>query len=180
MCGRYEAYISPDQEGKRIKERAEELKLTYSEGEIFPSNEVLCFVPNETNIDLASMKWGMKTKGLHINARVESINDKSMYRNIKNNRCAIIASGFFEWDRCKRKYLIKTHDKYFYLACIFNESNELLIITKQADNSLISIHNRMPIIMNKEEMLNYIHNVDNKVSKKELIIKEVSEQISLF
>ena len=180
MCGRYEAYISPDEEGKRIKERAEQLNLTYSEGEIFPSDEVLCFIPYESDVDLASMKWGIKTKGLHINARIESINDKAMYKNMKNNRCAVIANAFYEWDKNKRKYLIKTKDKYFYLACIFNDANELLIITKQADESISHIHSRMPIIMNKNEMIEYIHNKDNRVSNKELIIKEVNEQLSLF
>lgn len=180
MCGRYENSLSSDEIGKRIKERAEELKLTYSQGEIFPTDEVLCFIPTETSVDIASMIWGIKTLNLQINARLESLDDKPMYKKMKNNRCAVIANGFYEWDKNKRKYYIKTKEKYVYLACIFNENNELLVLTKEAEDGMKHIHDRMPIIMNKEEMLNYIHLVDNEISKKELIINDVSEQITLF
>lgn len=180
MCGRYEASIFRDAKGTEIKKRAKELNLTYSEGEIFPTNNVLCYMLKGSKIDLASMKWGMKTSNFQINARIESLTEKAIYKNLKKNRCAVIATGFYEWDKNSHKYFIHTKDKYIYLACVFNETNELLIITREATDDFSYIHNRMPIIMNEEEMFNYINTNEIKVSNKELIIENISEQTTLF
>lgn len=180
MCGRYEVSIFQDLKGKEIKKRAKELNLIYSEGEIFPTNNVLCYMLKGSKIDLASMKWGIKTNNLQINARLESLNDKAMYKNLKKNRCAVIATGFYEWDKYSHKYYIHTKDKYIYFACVFNETNELLIITKEATNDFSRIHNRMPVIMNEKEMINYLNSNEIIIDEKELIIKNISEQTSLF
>lgn len=180
MCGRFHFGILPDDEGKKIKERIEKLNLKYKEGEIFPTDKVLCIVPTETDIDFASLKWGIESKSLLINARIETLNEKITYKSIINNRCAIICNGFYEWDEKKYKYYIDFKEKYMYLACIFNKNNELVIITKEADNDFNKIHNRIPIIMNKEEMIDYLHNGLKDYSKKKLNIKAINEEIKLF
>lgn len=180
MCGRYHFGILPDKKGKQIKERAEKLNLVYKEGEIFPSDQVLCIIPIENKVDLASMKWGIKNKTLQINARVESLNDRPSYEEIKKNRCAVICNGFYEWDADRNKHYIRFDDEYVYLACIFNRNNELLIITRAADPEFRHIHDRMPIIMNQKEMLKYIHNEDTVFVKKKLNISSVNEELTLF
>ena len=86
MCGRFEFSLKDDKKGKQIKERAEKLNLVYKEGEIFPTDQVLCIIPVENKIDLSVMKWGINNKSLLINARMESINDRPSYKEIKNNR----------------------------------------------------------------------------------------------
>ena len=180
MFGRYHFGILPDKKGKQIKERAEKLNLVYKEGEIFPTDQVLCIIPVENKADLASMKWGIKNKTLQINARVESLNDKPSYEEIRNNRCAVICNGFYEWDSNSNKYYVGFEDEYVYLACIFNRNNELLIITRAADPEFRHIHDRMPIIMNQNEMLKYIHNEDAVFVKKKLNIVSVNEELKLF
>ena len=131
MCGRFEFSLKDDKKGKQIKERAEKLNLVYKEGEIFPTDQVLCIIPVENKIDLSVMKWGINNKSLLINARMESINDRPSYKEIKNNRCAVICNGFYEWNRSKEKFYISGEEEYMYLACIFNSKKELLIIMKQ-------------------------------------------------
>ncbi len=180
MCGRYELNLSDDNKSKQIKQRAEKLNLIYKEGEIFPNDDVLCMIANKSKIDLSVMKWGIKSKAFQINARLETINDRNTYDEFKNNRCAVICNGFYEWDKDKNKYFVKTSDDIIYLACIFNSNNELLIITKAAGDNFKSIHDRMPIIMNQEEMLKYIHNEDYIFSNKKLIIENVDDDIKLF
>lgn len=180
MCGRYQVSIEEDSKGKKIKQRAEQLNLSYSQGEIFPTNKVLCYVSNSSIIDLASMKWGINNNSLQINARYESLDDKPLYSRMKNNRCAVIATGFYEWDKEKRKYFVHTNDKYIYLACIFNDNNELLIITKEADDSFSKVHNRIPIIMNEEEMNDYLSSKKPIITEKAIIIDDINEQTSLF
>lgn len=180
MCGRFHFGITDSSKGKQIKEKAEKLNLVYSEGEIFPTDNVLCIIPRESKIDLSVMKWGIQSKSLLINARVESINDRPTYNAIKNNRCAVICNGFYEWDANKDKYYISFKEDYMYLACIFNENNELVILTKASDEKFSNIHDRMPIIMNQNEMINFIHNNDDIFVSKELIIKKVNQDITLF
>ena len=180
MCGRYEFNLLDDEKSKQIKQRAEKLNLIYKQGEIFPNDDVLCIIPYETKIDLCVMKWGIKSKAFQINARLETINDKTTYDEFKNNRCAVICNGFYEWDKDKNKYLISIDDSLIYLACIFNNKHELLIITKSANDDFKHIHDRMPIIMNKDEMLKFIHNQDFTFSNKQLIIENVDDNVKLF
>ena len=180
MCGRFEFSLKDDKKGKQIKERAEKLNLVYKQGEVFPTDQVLCIIPVENKIDLSVMKWGVNNKSLQINARKESIEDKPSYKEIKNNRCAVICNGFYEWDKQKNKYLISFEEEYMYLACIFNSKKELLIITQAADENFSKIHDRIPMIMNQEEMLKYIHNEDGIFSKKKLKIDKTDEDLKLF
>lgn len=180
MCGRYHFNILPDKKGKAIKERAEKLKLTYKEGEIFPTDNVLCIVPFENKIDLKVKRWGIKAKTLLINAREETIDERSTYKKIKNNRCALIMNGFYEWDKEKNKYYISFNRKYMYLACIFNKANELVVITREATPNFKNIHDRLPVIMNQEEMLEYIHGSTKTITDKELLIEKCIEKVKLF
>ncbi len=180
MCGRYQFNILDNKIGKQIKEKTRKLNLFYKQGEIFPSDNVLCIIPSESKIDLTVKKWGIKAKSLLINARMETIDDRLTFKAIKNNRCAVICNGFYEWDKDSIKHYISTTDDYIYLACIFNESNELVIITTNSNNQMNKIHSRMPIIMNKDEMFKFIHNEDDIFIEKELIIEKCDEYISLF
>lgn len=180
MCGRFHFGILPDKKGEQIKQRAEKLNLVYKQGEIFPTDNVLCIIPKESKIDLSVMKWGINSKSLLINARVETIEDRPTYNAIKNNRCAVICNGFYEWDKQKNKYYINFDEEYMYLACIFNEENELVILTQASSGEFENIHDRVPIIMNQEEMINYIHSKKDIFEKKKLIINKVDEDMKLF
>lgn len=180
MCGRFHFGVLPDKKGEQIKQRAEKLNLVYKQGEIFPTDNVLCIIPKESKIDLSVMKWGINSKSLLINARVETIEDRPTYNAIKNNRCAVICNGFYEWDKQKNKYYINFDEEYMYLACIFNEENELVILTQASSGEFENIHDRVPIIMNQEEMINYIHSKKDIFEKKKLIINKVDEDMKLF
>lgn len=180
MCGRFHFGVLPDKKGEQIKQRAEKLNLVYKQGEIFPTDNVLCIIPKESKIDLSVMKWGINSKSLLINARVETIEDRPTYNAIKNNKCAVICNGFYEWDKQKNKYYINFDEEYMYLACIFNEENELVILTQASSGEFENIHDRVPIIMNQEEMINYIHSKKDIFEKKKLIINKVDEDMKLF
>lgn len=180
MCGRFHFGILPNDNGKQLKQRAQELNLVFNEGEIFPTNRVLCIIPKESKIDLDVKKWGIESKSLLINARVETINDRPTYNAIKNNRCAVICNGFYEWDKNKDKFYISFDEDYMYLACIFNKEDELVILTKGSKGEFSIIHDRMPIIMNKKEMIKFIHNESCLFDDKNLRINKLNEDIKLF
>ena len=180
MCGRYQFLLSDSRKGRQLKERAEKLHLSFKEGEIFPNDDVLCIIPMESKIDLKVMKWGIHGRSFQINARVESLNDKISYREMKDRRCAVISNGFYEWDKEKKKYYIHTEDEFVYLACIFNENDELLILTKAAEGGFQKIHERCPMIMDQSEMLKYIHNEEGAFAEKDLVFEKKEDTIALF
>ena len=179
MCGRYEFALKDDKKGRQIKNKAKEMNLVYKQGEIFPGDEVLCIVPKKDKIDLESKKWGLSSNR-QINARIESLRTNPFYSKMLSNRCAVICNGFYEWDPDKRKHYISSDNEYIYLACIYNDNNELLIITRDSYSDFKKIHDRIPIIMNQKEMLEYIHGKDIDIAKKDLKISDLDNDIKLF
>jgi putative SOS response-associated peptidase YedK len=109
--------------------------------------------------------WAKDAKRLVINARVETIIEKPYFRGpIKRNRCLVPASGFYEWqatDSGKKQphYFYPTHDEYFALAGIYSLWEALdgssiptyAIITGKPNKVVEPIHDRMPLILEKDE-----------------------------
>ena len=156
------------------------MNLVFKQGEVFPSDDVLCMIPVGSKIDLSVKKWGIKGKSFQINVRVESINDKPSYAAMRDKRCAVICNGFYEWDKEKNKYFVHCDDEYIYLACIFNDADELLVLTKASEGDFAKIHDRTPIVMDQNEMLHYIHNEDCIFTKKEMLFEKKDDELKLF
>lgn len=111
--------------------------------------------------------WSKATKVPYplINARAEGIEKKPSFRSpFKHRRCIIPASGFFEWSRHeggKQPYFIRPiADGYFGLAGIWDhwqgEDGDVIesctIITTEANKLMREIHNRMPVILNVQDV----------------------------
>jgi putative SOS response-associated peptidase YedK len=108
-----------------------------------------------------------------LNARVETLDEKSAYKHVINQkRCLIPATGFFEWKTIGKEkipYLIQLKDKtLFSFAGIYDEwvnpidgkaLHSFSIITCEANELMAEIHNtkkRMPIILNDETGMEWI------------------------
>jgi putative SOS response-associated peptidase YedK len=102
--------------------------------------------------------------GLHcLNARSETITEKPAFReSLKKRRCLVMADGFYEWDRSgktKIPYFIKMKSNGpFGMAGLWDvwrrsdgkEFKSFAVITTQANKTIGSIHDRMPVIIKKE------------------------------
>lgn len=132
--------------------------------------------PVITNLEPQSIQlfqWGLipfwaKDKSIQkntLNARLETLHEKPSFRKSMQNRCLILADGFFEWQwldtkgKQKQKYLITLPDEsLFAFAGLYNtwvdkETGEIVktytIITTAANELMSRIHNtkkRMPVI----------------------------------
>lgn len=173
MCG---SFVAPS-DVKEILKKYNILKrgaIINNIGEVkFPSMLVPVIIYDEKYGEnkLLEMKWGWlfkEKKFLLINARTESLFKNSLYKDVINHkRCIIPANAFFEWDDKKNKYTIRVKgSKIISLAALYktfiNDKKELIdgvvILTKEADNQLKTIHHRMPLILNEEhesKWLNY-------------------------
>jgi putative SOS response-associated peptidase YedK len=110
-----------------------------------------------------------------LNARSESIFEKASFKHsIKNKRCLIPATGFFEWMHFKNKtyphYIFLKDRDVFSLAGIWSkwtnkENGEMInsfsIITTNANTMMARIHNkkkRMPVILSQDDEEKWLDN----------------------
>lgn len=151
---------------------------------IAPSNKVPVVVMKD-KLDIEYMQWGFvpfwakdeKIGFKMINARSVDIENKpSFKRSLVNKRCLIPASLFYEWQKQgkdKQPYLFKLKDRdIFSFAGLYDDwetpvgenKRTFTIITTEANGVVGKIHDRMPVILKKEDELKWVspilHDVD--------------------
>ena len=139
------------------------------------------------------MAWGFPRfdgKGLLINARAESAMERKTFRNsVQHRRCIIPAKGFYEWDKSKEKFSYERKDApILYMAGCYNwykDEERFVILTTEANSSVAPVHNRMPLILEQEELEEWV--LDDKATdyllhKTPVLLKAHAEyeQMSLF
>ena len=127
------------------------------------------------------LQWGFPgfEKGrLLINARAESVMDRPTFADsFSSRRCVIPAAGFYEWDSKKEKVIFTLPDKpVLYLAGIFRPygpEKRFVILTREANASMLPVHDRMPLILTSEEAALWVKDV----SEAESILTKVLPQL---
>lgn len=159
MCGRY--FLDP-RESKEIEEIIKNIQnknMKVKTGEIYPSNNVPLIVgTSDHEVNFEVMVWGFhgfKRSQLLINARAETVTEKRTFASaFSKNRCIFPSTGFFEWDKDKQKFLFRDgQSKVLYLAGFykkFEDGNRSIILTTAANRSVDQVHDRMPLILNRE------------------------------
>jgi putative SOS response-associated peptidase YedK len=169
MCGRYVLYAS--KESLIAKFKIDEVESDPSPSyNIAPTQEVPAIIRDSDRNRLVKFHWGLvpfwaKDKSIGsrmINARIETIADKPVFRAaFKKRRCLIPADGFYEWkggQGHKQPYLVTIpSDEPFAFGGLWEswEKDELVyksctIITTESSPSVQEIHNRMPVILSPE------------------------------
>ena len=156
MCGRY--YVD-DETAREIEKIVRQLdRNLLIKGEIYPGQKASVIAREAGEAVLRQMEWGYpapQNKGLVINARSESALQKRMFsESVMNRRCLIPAGWFYEWDRDKNKITFKPEGRQgMFLAGFwkyFSEGNRFIILTTNANASVRSVHDRMPLILDEE------------------------------
>lgn len=167
MCGRYVLFSDP--ELAEICEIIEEVQRKNPEikaGEIFPTNSAPILMLNGDKLEPQAVKWGFPnfhSKGVIINARAETAPEKPMFRrSLEDKRCIIPSTGFYEWSHSgpKTKYQFNLPGEgALYMAGLYNDFNgerRFTILTTAANESMQEIHNRMPVVLTRPEMDQWI------------------------
>ena len=120
-----------------------------------------------SGLKVSDMFWGVagKDKKLVINVRAESALEKPMFSDsVERRRLVIPASGFYEWDKDKNKVTFYKKDKSpIYLAGFYKLSDNkdsFVILTTAANESMIRVHDRMPLMIEKNAVKDWILDAD--------------------
>lgn len=174
MCGRYSIGF----DAKTIQDRfLTENKAAFDETyNAAPQQELPVITRSTTNqLELATWgfqpSWAGKNHDGFINARVETADEKPSFETAwEHNRCLIPASGFYEWTEDaagKNPYYFQCDEELFSFAGLWSTTSEgritYAILTRPANEDVRDIHNRMPVILNKEEEGSWLL---NKLGKK--------------
>lgn len=171
MCGRYQ--LSPE-ESRDIAEIVRQVQDRIKTGEIFPTNAVPVLAEFANEIAPRPMVWGYprfgSKPGSIINARSETAGDRPMFRkSLYERRCVVPTTGFFEWGqgeggkKTKYRFNLPGNEKALYLAGLWNDfsgEEKCVILTTAANGSMEGIHDRMPVVLTKEETGRWVQDVD--------------------
>lgn len=167
MCGSFDV----DSRNKEIRELLASLSPNtpkVSLGQLFPGDVALTLIADQSKIKPSAMIWGFprwQDKGLIFNARSETALQKNFFSDaIKHNRVVIPATGFYEWrkregQKAKDKFLFTSpRSPILYLAGFWKNFTEqearqhFTILTTQANQSVMPYHQRMPILLRREDV----------------------------
>ena len=165
MCGRY--YVDDSMIGRIEKTLSgidNRLNGKVFSGDIYPTNTAPVISAASKHLQLEENRWGypgMKKKGVIINARSETVQEKRMFRTgIRHSRIVIPAVHFYEWNPQKTKYTFHREDKaLLYLAGIadvFEQERRFVILTTQANASMEKVHDRMPLILELDQIQDWL------------------------
>lgn len=176
MCTRF--YVEPDAE--EIREIIAEVQRSQlsdkfiksgsailTSGEIRPTNVVPVIASSRSGKRMGfPMKWGFQTPGrsLLVNARTETTAGKPTFKEPwEKHRCIVPASWYYEWERLVGntgqknvgdKYMIQPYGSTMtWLAGLYRLEDGLpvfTILTKEPTTELRRIHDRMPLMLPKE------------------------------
>ena len=177
MCGRFSFFIETSTAEERFEATAvRPLSPRYN---IAPSNDIPT-ITNETSESIDQQRWGLLPHWVDepdgspqpINARAESIDTKPYFRDaFEKRRCLVLADGFYEWKadgRYKTPYRITIDGgEPFAMAGVWetwgengSEKQTVAIVTTEANDVVGEIHDRMPVIFERNEERRWIDEED--------------------
>ena len=171
MCGRYTLTAPAEDLAQRFLLDLSEVQTLYQPRyNIAPSQSVLAVTGDGVHLVPRWLRWGLTPAWSRdgaagpINARSETVFDRSMFRQaIRQRRCLVPADGFYEWagsppHRSPRHFSLQS-GQLFGLAGIWERwqspSGDPLIsvcLLTTTPNPLVApIHDRMPVILRPEQ-----------------------------
>ena len=159
MCGRY--FMDADDVREYAADIAFENRALTVGTDICPGMDAPATVKSEGRTLSRAMRWGFEKPqgGLVINARVETIGEKPMFRALADNqRCAMPARRYYEWRRSDRQKfdIALTDARRFWLAGLWRigESGpEFVVLTQPPVEVIAPVHNRMPLLLPTAESM---------------------------
>jgi putative SOS response-associated peptidase YedK len=189
MCGRFTLTVDPAdlQMQLDLKEVPAQLQPRYN---IAPTQPV-AVVTSPTDRRVEIFQWGLipswskdpSMASRMINARAETIHEKPAYRGpFARRRCLILADGFYEWKQLEKgkqpHYIRLASGEPFAFAGLWDhwtspegdERSTCTIITCEPNELMAQLHNRMPVILDKGMMWEWLDPAATPIGLRALLV----------
>jgi len=143
--------------------------------------QMLAVITSENPHKLNYLRWGLippwakdiSIGNKMINARAETITEKPSFRTpLFSKRCLVPADGFYEWQQDANKQpfrIFVKNNPIFSLAGLWERwkspegtvIESFNIITTEANSFMKPIHNRMPVILRREDEKTWLASKDS-------------------
>ncbi|MDP9017678.1 MAG: SOS response-associated peptidase, partial [Candidatus Eremiobacteraeota bacterium] len=159
MCGRFSLTQRLEVLERIFRAKARN-RIVLPRYNIAPTQPIVAICNDEPQI-IQEVQWGLQAfqrngapPKLLVNAKAETLRERSMYASLfESRRCLILADGFFEWETRAGKryprYFRHRDGQPFAFAGLYDEQAEkrhAVIITTQANTTVSRSHNRMPVM----------------------------------
>lgn len=179
MCGRTSLAVDPEALRTRFDvEVPDDIPRRYN---IAPGDDLVA-IRNDATESVDVLEWGFIPSWADdpndvptpINARSETVAEKSMFRDaFEERRCLILADGFYEWQGSrgsKQPYRIQRADGEPYAYAGLWETwtppsggvqrVTCTILTTEANDVVAGIHDRMPVMLEADEESAWVGGAD--------------------
>lgn len=211
MCGRYVSVSTPEQLVERFEVADVTVEQLRQRFNVAPTTQVPAVLERDGGRALGTLRWGLVPRWAKqlgkgpqpINARVETVADKPMFRSaFRKRRCILPADGFYEWQKRESGvkqpwYIHDPDDLPLAFAGIWGswtdpETDEVVhscaILTREADGLMTDLHDRMPVVLPpnlwdtwlaaEEAEAPYLHEVIAAAGTPALQAHEVSDRVN--
>jgi putative SOS response-associated peptidase YedK len=179
MCGRFGFSVPKNLVEERFDISVDELYLPRYN---CAPTQFIGVISNAEPRILSYFRWGLvpfwakeiSIGNKLINTRAETILEKPSFKtSFKRRRCLVPADGFYEWKKEKIKVphrIMLRSGEPFAMAGIWDSwkdaaGNELLtfsIITTSPNELMADIHNRMPVILDRDTEKKWLEETDER------------------
>lgn len=170
MCGRFvrSSSIGEIAEHFGVEKPSVEMEASYN---VAPTQDIL-IINNRGEKQLIKCHWGfvppwskdMSVGYRMINARSETVAEKPSFKAaFRKQRCLVIANGFYEWKKEKKRkmpvYVQLKSGKPFGFAGLYSvwispEDEKICtctILTTESNALVSSVHDRMPVVIPRDK-----------------------------
>jgi putative SOS response-associated peptidase YedK len=171
MCGRFT--LTPTIDELLAYYGVENLPFDYEPRyNIAPTQPIVAVIEDKGERRIGQLRWGLippwakdeKIAYSMINAKAETVAEKPAFKNaFKRKRCLIPADGFYEWQKNENgkqpmRIMLK-EQSIFSMAGIYDtwttpegtKMHTCSIITTKPNKLMEPIHDRMPVILRRED-----------------------------
>ena len=193
MCGRFTITYSYEELKQHLETnfKINNFKAVFNlpRYNVAPGQEIIAVINDGQNNRVGNLKWGFlpsfakdeKIAFSMINAKSETVHEKVAYKDaFKKRRCLILADSFYEWKRVGKDKtpmrILKKDKQLFAMAGIWNtyqrddgtKIHTCAILTTSANELIALIHDRMPVILDKNQQEIWLNQNSNEQDLKSL------------
>lgn len=168
MCGRYTITMSLEELLIRFFTEGPSVFFHLPRYNIAPTQPVPAVVHDGTRNRLGALRWGLipawaeegQKLPLMINARAETLAQKRAFRQpLERRRCLIPADSFYEWHGKQPMRIRLRGGELFAMAALYDiwqapdgtRISSCAIVTTEANSLVAPFHQRMPVILRRED-----------------------------